>query len=226
MREDDRQRDAIDVVAAQQGDRDAFARLIARYQRRVYAVLARRLPHASDAEDVMQNACLLAWQKLDQFRRESSFGTWLTRIALTQAASLTRRRDYADRPLSLSGPEATVRPVPDSQPTAAAAAEQAEEADRRQRLVREAIDRLPSDQRDVVLLKEFDGRSYQEISEIVACPIGTVRSRLHRARQELCQLLRPLLADSLPGASPAGRSATPSVVGGSPAAVSLAPPAT
>ena len=188
--------DTADLAAARSGDAAAFGRMISRHQRRVYGVLVRRMGGRDEADDVLQKACLLAWQKLDQFRGEAKFSTWLTQIALRQAASHARKR----RPVTLAT-EATMLPIADSQPAAPDAAAAAEETARRERLVRDAIGALPEQQRDIVVLKEFDGRSYLEIAEIIGIPVGTVRSRLHRARKDLCERLRPLLAEPTPVAA-------------------------
>lgn len=187
--------DAADLAAARAGDASAFSRLIRRHQSRLYAILARRCRTRQDAEDAMQNACLLAWRKLDQFRGEARFSTWLTRIAITQAASLGRRVEVRSPPASLTRPDGTMAPLEDPQPTPDAVADVREQTERRERLVRDAIGRLAEDHRDVVILKEFDGRSYLEIAEIIDVPVGTVRSRLHRARRELCELLGPLMEE-------------------------------
>ena len=187
--------DEDDLDAATDGDAAAFGRLIRRHQRRLYALLVRRLGSEADAEDVLQNASLLAWSRLHQFRRRSQFSTWLTRIALTQAATLTRKRARRPPSLSLTTFDGANRPVTDSRETPSDAVAQAEEAARRRSLIAAAIDSLPDDQRDVIVLKEFDNRSYDEIAEIIECPVGTVRSRLHRARLQLSQKLRPLMAE-------------------------------
>lgn len=205
---------AADVAAAKRGDAAAFERLVRRYQRRLFAVLVRRLGRRSDAEDVLQNTFLLAWRKLDQFRGEARFSTWLTRIAMTQATSFGRRLDARSPPQSLDQREskgATVTaPTPD--PSEAAAAR--DESARREGLVRDAIGQLPPDQRDVVVLKEFDNRSYEEIASIIDCPVGTVRSRLHRARQELARRLAPLLAVDESGAAQGPRVVQPASADG------------
>ena len=184
--------DADDLAAARGGDAVAFGRIIRRHQRRLFAVLVRRMGSVSDAEDVLQNTCLLAWRKLDQFRGEAKLSTWLTRIALTQAASHTRRAGRRQPRPSLDA-LAQGSAVPDPAPTPAADAEARDEARHRRAAIERAIGQLPADQRDVVVLKEFDQRSYQEIAAIIDCPVGTVRSRLHRARQELATRLAPLL---------------------------------
>ena len=172
------------IAKARGGDRAAFGRLVERHQDRIYGTLLRTLGSAADAQDVAQATFLLAWRKLDQFRAEAKLSTWLTQIAVNQAASLRRKR----RPPASLSTENGVMTIADD--AAAAASERMESAER-DAIVQTALDRLSAEHRQVLVLKEFGDHDYREISEIVGCPVGTVRSRLFRARSELAELLAP-----------------------------------
>lgn len=172
------------------GDRQAFGRLVSLHQDQIYRYLLRTLGSASDAQDVTQNVFLLAWRKLDQFRGDAKLTTWLTQIAVNQAASYRRKRKaktFADTLAMHEGEGRTVTISDNHQPTPSSRIETEE----RDQIVQKAIGLLSDEHREVLVLKEFQDHDYQEIAEIVGCPIGTVRSRLHRARLELAQLLSP-----------------------------------
>lgn len=171
------------VRRCQAGDIDAFGDLVARHQDRLYGTLVQILGSLEDARDVSQDAFALAYQKLGSFRGDSAFYSWLFRIAYN-AAMTRRRKERRPRHASIettrdqSGDEpADQRPAADP-----AYSMQTEE---RQDMVRRALDDLAEDYRTPLVLKEIDGLRYDEIAEIMDCPIGTVRSRIHRARQEL-----------------------------------------
>ena len=172
------------IERARGGDRAAFGQLVGRHQDRIFATLVRTLGSTADAEDVAQTTFLLAWRKLGQFRAEAKLSTWLTQIAVNQAASLRRKR----KPPTTLNTEDGPMPVEDDR---AATASHRMEAAERDALVQSAINRLSAEHREVLVLKEFGEHDYREISEIVGCPVGTVRSRLHRARSELSDLLAP-----------------------------------
>jgi RNA polymerase sigma-70 factor (ECF subfamily) len=149
---------------------------------------------AEDAEDVLQDTFVRAFEKLDQFHGESSFYTWAYRIAVNLALSGHRRRRVragAKRELELFR-GAVTEPVdlsPEADPTSRL------ERVERERMVEWALNQLGPEHRAVVILKDFDGRRYEEISELLSIPIGTVRSRLHRARLELRERLRGLVGN-------------------------------
>ncbi len=172
------------IDACRAGKTEAFGVLVRRYQDRLYPTILRLTGCAEDAQDVLQEAFLLAYQKLDRFQGESSFYTWIYRIAINLALS-GRRRRKAFR-LGEDRQEGLVDPRQDDP---AAPIERAE----RDRIVQEALNALAPDHRAVVIMKEFDGLRYEEIGAILRIPIGTVRSRLHRARCELRDRLKLLL---------------------------------
>jgi len=158
-----------------------------RHADRVHNTLAKLLGDPHEASDAAQEAFLKAWRKLDTFRGDSLFRTWLTRIALNAAAS--RRRTAARRGTRTGLPSAPREDDRAPAPDAAAL------GDERDRAVRDAVAGLAEEYRSVVVLKEFEDLSYEEIAEIVDVPVGTVRSRLHRGRAELRRRLAPLLAE-------------------------------
>jgi RNA polymerase sigma-70 factor, ECF subfamily len=185
------------VQACRAGHTEAFGTLVRRHQDRLYPTILRLIGSAEDAEDVLQDSFVRAFEKLDQFHGESSFYTWIYRIAVNLALSGHRRRRIrsSHRP-QLGSRVAAGEDPPDESPEAdpTLPVERAE----RERLVEAALDKLCPEHRAVVILKDFDGHRYEEISEILQVPVGTVRSRLHRARCELRDRLRSLVEDEQP----------------------------
>ncbi|HTQ39584.1 MAG TPA: sigma-70 family RNA polymerase sigma factor [Pirellulales bacterium] len=170
-----------------QGNSSAFGRLVTRYQDRLYNTLVHVTGSAEDGRDVCQDAFVQAFIKLRSFQRSSAFYTWLYRIALNMAASRRRRKKptlsvYEHR--EATGYEPIGRVDPPSEPL-----EQQERAAR----VQEALATLDDDFRTVLVLREIDGHSYEAIAQMLDLPLGTVRSRLHRARMELRELLKGVL---------------------------------
>jgi RNA polymerase sigma-70 factor (ECF subfamily) len=184
------------VEACRAGRTEAFSLLVQRYQGRLYPTIARLVGSADDTEDILQDAFVRAFEKLDQFQGDRSFYTWIYRIAVNLALSGHRRRRVR------SAPPGRRRPAP----RGAHPADESAEADpaapleraERERIVRAALDRLGPEHRAVVVLKDFDGHRYEEISAILDIPVGTVRSRLHRARCELRDRLRGLVDEPQP----------------------------
>lgn len=187
-RDDDR-----DLVAsARRGDPDAYGVLVRRYQDRLYPTLLRLTGRHEDACDLLQETFLRAYLKLDRFQGESSFFTWIYRIGINLALSDMRRRKP---PLQLHDPDREARrelaqSVERTDPSRPL--EQAE----RDAQVEKALDSLLPDYRAVVVLKDIDGLRYEEIAQIMKIPVGTVRSRLHRARAELREKLRGVVEES------------------------------
>jgi len=160
---------------------------VALYQDRLFNSLVRVLGSAEDAADIVQDAFVQAYTKLDSFRGSSSFYTWLYRIAFNLAMSHARRGHKTaslDGRKSLSGDE----PM-DGAPTAEAGVLEQERAE----LVHAALAELTLDYRQILVLREIDGCRYDEIAEILDLPVGTVRSRLFRARLQMRDLLAPRL---------------------------------
>jgi len=185
------------VQACRDGRTEAFGILVERYQRRLYPTVLRLVGSAEDAEDILQDAFFRAFEKLDQFQGESSFYTWVYRIAVNLALSGQRRRRV--RSVFRLGRKPPVsRGLHPADESAEADPSVRLERAERERIVEAALNRLGPEHRAVVVLKDFDGRRYEEISAILNIPVGTVRSRLHRARCELRDRLRVLVDEQQP----------------------------
>jgi len=175
--------DAQLIDQALRGQSESFGRLVLKYQDRLYNTIVHVVGHAEDARDIVQEAFVQAFLKLETFRRESGFYTWLYRIAFN--ASMTHRR--RKRPIHSTdcGRENQRDDPPDDQDTPVEAVERKEQCG----LVQQAIGRLDHEQRTVLVLREIDGCNYETIAQMLDIPVGTVRSRLHRARMQLKELL-------------------------------------
>jgi RNA polymerase sigma-70 factor (ECF subfamily) len=170
------------------GQPAAFGDLVRRHQDRLYNMAYRLMGNAEDAQDVVQEAFLSAYQSLGSFKGDSLFYTWLYRIAVNTAISVKRKQRVVVS-IHGSGPDQPgVEPLDSSEINRPGRAlEQAEEEKRVQR----ALDHLSHEHRAVLVLKEIEGQKYEAMADILGVPIGTIRSRLHRARLELRELLSP-----------------------------------
>ena len=180
------------IEACRAGRSDAFGVLVRRYQGRIYPTMLRLTGNPDDALDLLQDAFLRAFEKLDKFQGDSSFYTWVYRIAVNLALSGRRRRRVTARlGIGVGRGEAPdpADPSPLSDPTLGP--ERAE----RDGLIQSALDALADDHRAVVVMKEFDGLRYEEIATILGVPVGTVRSRLHRARLDLRERLQGVVEE-------------------------------
>ncbi len=182
-------RDCLD-----RGRREAFDDLVERYQDRVHGLIARLVQDRERAADLAQEAFVKAWRALHRFRGDSAFFTWLYRIALNVARTEQRKAGGGARALRLvaageAGPGAVACDLPDR---GAGPEDRTLRAEDRAR-IESAVGRLPSDFREVVVLRDIEDRSYEEIAGILEIPVGTVRSRLHRARLMLRSELGDLL---------------------------------
>lgn len=185
------------VSRVKQGDKRAFELLVVKYQRRIERLIGRIVRDVDLVEDIAQETFIRAYRAIGQFRGESAFYTWLYRIAVNTAkkavADLVRNpvvtesalavRDNEDDETSRAGPEPTASDTPEAMLATREIAE----------TVNAAIDALPEDLRQALVLREIEGLSYDEIAVAMACPIGTVRSRIFRAREAVATKLRPLL---------------------------------
>jgi RNA polymerase sigma-70 factor (ECF subfamily) len=174
------------------GRTEAFGELVIRYQDRLYNALCGILNSPDDARDVAQDAFVQAFQQLKTFRGQSAFYSWLFRIALNAAASQRRRTRRKVTSIDTAREQVGSDP-PDRHP--AAAPSHAMETDERRAAVQNALARLPAEFRVPLVLKEIDGMKYHEIAAVIGCPVGTVRSRIHRARTELRERLEILLRE-------------------------------
>jgi RNA polymerase sigma-70 factor, ECF subfamily len=170
------------------GDRTSFGTLVERYQQRVYNTVYRVLHNAEDAADATQDVFLNVYQALGSFKGDSEFFTWLYRIAFNTAISHKRKRKPSrsidgdgSQTISLEPADKSVDVAPDA----------AQERREDEQTLMNAVALLSVEHRIILVLKDIEGRKYEEIAEIAGIPVGTVRSRLHRARLELRTILNP-----------------------------------
>lgn len=178
------------VQRCQQGDLGAYEILVGRYRQRVYALVYGSVRNEQDAIDLSQEAFVKGWQAIGRFKSNSSFYTWLYRIAMNLCIDFVRKRDR--RPTTPfeeaidPDADADVEQPPSSQPLPL---EELRRKELRER-IDEALGELSPEHRVVVQLREFEGLDYAEIAKAVGCNIGTVMSRLHYARKHLQRLLK------------------------------------
>ncbi len=172
------------------GRREAFGLLVERYQNRLFHSLVHLLGSTEDAQDAAQEAFVNAFEKLGSFRGQSQFYSWLFRIAYNTAVSSKRKLRRMSVSLEARRDASGLEPS-DGNPTSEPS--YAMDVSDRQRLVQQALSELGEEFRMALVLKEMDGMSYEEIADIVKVPLGTVRSRIHRARLELREKLSVLL---------------------------------
>jgi RNA polymerase sigma-70 factor (ECF subfamily) len=180
------------IRQAQAGDPHAFDALVRKHQQLVFAVALRMLGDHEDAKDVAQDAFVRAYDGLRGFRGQAKFSTWL--VAITVNLARNRRRWWARQRRVVAGSlDEPVRPeagapghdAPDPAPGPSAAAEQRE----RHAYLLAALQQMPMEDRTVIVLRDVNGHSYEEIAEILGCALGTVKSRLSRARMQLRAML-------------------------------------
>ncbi|HJX19141.1 MAG TPA: RNA polymerase sigma factor RpoE [Acidiferrobacterales bacterium] len=182
------------VVRVQKGDKSAFDLLVRKYQHRIAKLVSRYVYDRSEVEDVTQEAFIKAYRAIKGFRGESAFYTWLYRIAINTAKNYLvaqgRRPSIAD----VETEDAEASDI-GTNLRDATTPERHLLADEIGRTVERVLTAMPEDLRTAVTLREIDGLSYEEIAEVMDCPIGTVRSRIFRAREAIDKELQPLLED-------------------------------
>jgi RNA polymerase sigma-70 factor (ECF subfamily) len=178
------------VRRAQSGHRGAFDLLVRKYQSKVLSVARRYARHPQLAEDIAQETLIRAYRGLQQFRGDSSFYTWLYRITVNSARSEIAARQRDRLMVSLEGPRGTGVEENSIYLTDANTPELTAVADEIRDTVNTALDALPAEQRRAIALREIDGLSYEEIAVATDTPLGTVRSRIFRARETIDQHLR------------------------------------
>ena len=189
----ERDADAELVARVQRGDKQAFNLLVIKYQRKILRLLSRMIRDPADLEDVAQEAFIKAYRALPQFRGESAFYTWLYRIAINTARNwLASAGKRPSAPNAIESEDGETFNETDSlsdisTPGSMVASREIAET------VNAAIEELPEDLRTAIVLREIEGMSYEDIAQTMACPIGTVRSRIFRAREAIAQRLRPIL---------------------------------
>jgi RNA polymerase sigma-70 factor, ECF subfamily len=193
----DREVDQQLVERAQRGDKHAFELLVVKYQRRLGRLISRFVRDAAEAEDVTQEAFIKAYRALPAFRGESAFYTWLYRIGINTA------KNYLVA-LGRRVPTSTMFDTEESEDFAGMDMLQDMNTPENVLMSKEVVGvvnatlmKLPEDLRTALTLREIEGLSYEEIAEIMSCPIGTVRSRIFRARETIATNLRPLLGTNI-----------------------------
>lgn len=183
------------VERAQKGDTRAFDLLVKKYQHKILGLIGRYVHDPAEVQDVAQEAFIKAYRALGKFRAESAFYTWMYRIAINTAKNhlVSRGRrppgsdmdivdaevlDHSGRLSDIDTPEAALQ------------------RDQLEAVVFEVIENLPEDLRTAITLREMDGLAYEDIANIMQCPVGTVRSRIFRAREAVDKAIAPLLSAS------------------------------
>ena len=188
--------DALLIERIKRGDTRAFEMLVVKYQRRIERLIARMVRDNDLVADIAQETFIRAYRAIPQFRGESAFYTWLYRIAVNTAkkALVELKRDLLVTESSLASRDVDEEPSrvenelsDGATPDAMLATKEIAAA------VNAAIEALSDDLRQAITLREIEGLSYEEIAEVMKCPIGTVRSRIFRAREAIAERLRPLL---------------------------------
>ncbi|QEL65140.1 ECF subfamily RNA polymerase, sigma-24 subunit [Oryzomicrobium terrae] len=188
-----REVDQVLVERAQAGDKHAFELLVAKYQRKLARLLSRFIRDPAEVEDVTQEAFIKAYRALPAFRGDSAFYTWLYRIGINTAKNyLVAQGRRAPTSTEFDSEEAETFEDGDqlrdiNTPDALLLSKQIGET------VNSAMEALPEELRTAIVLREIEGLSYEDIAKIMDCPIGTVRSRIFRAREAVAAKLRPLL---------------------------------
>ena len=189
--------DLVLVKRVQRGDKTAFDLLVRKYQHKVVKLVLRYVRNPAEAEDIAQEAFIKAYRALPQFRGDSAFYTWMYRIAINTAKNSLASRDRSPikYDLDLTDPEEshsvqTKLQDPDT-PEGMALTEEIRQ------IVNSAIDALPEELKTAIVLRELDGLSYEEIAAAMECPVGTVRSRIFRAREAIDKRLREVFEGGL-----------------------------
>ncbi|WP_323977080.1 RNA polymerase sigma factor RpoE [Aeromonas dhakensis] len=180
------------VERVQRGDKNAFNLLVKKYQHKVVNLVARYVNNSGDVPDVAQEAFIKAYRALPTFRGESAFYTWLYRIAVNTAKNYLTSQGRRPPSSDVEAEEAEYYGGGEALQEVATP-ENLTLTDEIKRTVFSAIEALPEDLRTAITLRELEGLSYEEIAEIMDCPVGTVRSRIFRAREAIDKKLQPLI---------------------------------
>lgn len=190
----DNNTDQLLVERVQQGDKRAFDMLVSKYQHKLMSLVSRYVSDYQEAQDVVQEAFIKAYRALPKFRGDSAFYTWLYRIGVNTAKNHLEAKKRR--------PSASDVQVEDAENFDEAYRLRDANTPEHQMLTTEiektifaALDSLPDELRTALSLREFEGLSYEEIADIMQCPVGTVRSRIFRAREALDQKIKPLMED-------------------------------
>jgi RNA polymerase sigma-70 factor, ECF subfamily len=187
--------DAALVTRVQQGDKKAFDLLVLKYQRKIIRLLSRMIRDQNEIEDVAQEAFIKAYKALPQFRGDSAFYTWLYRIAINTARnwlSQNSRRPSSPN-MNVSENDETFSEIDNLTDSHTPEAEMVSREIAAS--VNQTIESLPEELRQAIVMREIDGMSYEDIALAMSCPIGTVRSRIFRAREAIATKLRPIMGN-------------------------------
>ncbi|AQS37595.1 RNA polymerase, sigma-24 subunit, RpoE [Shewanella psychrophila] len=182
------------VERVQQGDKNAFNLLVLKYQNKVINLISRYVRNQADVADVAQEAFIKAYRALPNFRGESAFYTWLYRIAVNTAKNHLVAQGRRAPANDVDAEEAEYYDGSDALKEFASP-ERLLMAEDIQKVVFDALDSLPEELKMAISLRELDGMSYEEIASVMDCPVGTVRSRIFRAREAIDKKLQPLLEE-------------------------------
>jgi len=185
--------DAELVKRVQRGDKRAFDILVVKYQSKILSIVSRFIKDNAEINDVAQDAFIKAYRALPNFRGESAFYTWLYRIAINTAKNYLTAKSRRPPSSDIDSQEA------ESYGMGVALQENASPEkllmrDQLKRVIFETIDELPTDLKTAITLRELEGLSYEDIAESMDCPVGTVRSRIFRAREAIDERMKPLLS--------------------------------
>jgi len=186
------QNDQILIALVKEGDKKAFDKLVIKYQQRIIQLVSRYVRDASDAQDVAQEAFIKAYKALPGFRGESAFYTWLYRIAVNTAKNylVSRSRRSSDYEVEVSDAENFEEAFKLKETDTP---EHLALSDEIRKTIQQAIESLPEELKSAIKYRELEGMSYEQIAKKMDCPVGTVRSRIFRAREAVDKILEPLL---------------------------------
>ena len=182
------------VIQVKEGDKESFNSLFMKYEKKVFNLSLRLLGDVAGAEDLSQEVFLHAYQNIHKFRQRANFFTWLYRITINcwknrvkyEKSRKSSSHISIDEPIQTSGKE-IIREFPDSSPSPSQSLEDQE----RNLLIHRSIEKLPPNYRIILILRDIEDRTYEEVARVLRCRLGTVKSRLARAREELRKILLP-----------------------------------
>lgn len=180
------------VEKVQRGDKNAFGLLVTKYQHKVAHLVSRYVKNSGDVADVSQEAFIKAYRALPNFRGESAFYTWLYRIAVNSAKNYLVSQGRKPPASDVDAEEADYYDGSDALKEQNSP-ERSLMSDELEKVLFDALDALPEDLRMAITLRELEGLSYEDIAQVMECPVGTVRSRIFRAREAIDKVLNPML---------------------------------
>ncbi|PHS20182.1 MAG: RNA polymerase sigma factor RpoE [Kangiella sp.] len=184
--------DAELVKRVQAGDKKAFDILVIKYQNKIFSIISRFISDHAEVNDVAQDAFIKAYKALPNFRGESAFYTWIYRIAINTAKNYLTARGRRPPSSDIDSQEAETYTIGGSLQEHASP-ETLLMRDQLKKVIFDTIDSLPGDLKTAITLREIEGMSYEEIAESMDCPVGTVRSRIFRARETIDEQIKPLI---------------------------------